>query len=360
MRFANSLRMFAAAAAMALLAAASAQTFDEGWGGITPSVQPGTTPETSAPAPVSPAPTPQQPAAPVAGDITQALQGAWMGTDGRQTLLIIFQGNNCGFALNNQQTFGAWSVQGDRLNLSFQNGKSVSYQFVLSGNTLILDGTIRLQRQNMPAQGGGTGPVSAPVPGPSASACPVEGDWVMDLPNGQQAMMRFRGSTYTFLVGGQQLEAGTFYCQGDKLHYTVTQGAQAGTSGTNTIVMQGSRLSIIPPNGQGMTFTRSGGRTAQPAAASGTTPLEGRWLSAANSRQHFLVMVFRGNKSYAYYNGSLLETARIEYRNGQLIQHMLTGSAAGTRVVSLCRIAGNRMTLQIPGRVTTVWIRSRR
>ncbi len=375
----RSFRISVVAALCMAAAGLSAQTFDEGWGGIAPSVQPGTVPEPSAPgvvgAPgvgIGAAPAPAPAPAPGAGQpgIVQQLQGAWFGQNGDKKMLLIFQGSNCGLALNQMQTYGVWSVQGNRINMSFQNGKQTSFQFVLNGNSLILDGTVYLTRQQMPQQGagvpgGGPGvatpaPAPQPVPQPGyAPATMLEGSWVTNLPAGQ-GVMTFRGNQYNFTLNGQMIEAGTFSLGPGVLNYTVTMGQSMGMSGQNSIVVQGSQFVMTNPSGQSMVFTRSGaqsGPVGQPAPVGMATPLEGRWALAANSRNRYLIAVYRGNMCYSYYNGSLLETSRFEYANGRIVYHMLTGSAAGATITMNCTVSGNQMLTEIPGRPPVLWVR---
>ncbi len=370
----------------ALLCAAAtglgAQTFDEGWGGISPSVQPGTAPESSsspigtgspaatpAPAP-SPAPTP---APGVQQGVEQMLQGVWFAQNGQKQMLLIFQGNNCGMVLNGQQMYGVWSVQGDKLNISFQSGQKVTFQFVLSGDELILDQTVRLRRQNMPGTAGGPGttvqpaPAPAPVPAPqpvqpspAVGATPLEGSWVTTLQMGQ-GVMTFRGNQYTFHLNGQMVEAGTFMLGQGVLNYTVTAGQMTGLSGQNRIVIQGNQFTMTTAAGQVFVFMRSGMQgtapVTQPPVAGGMTPLEGRWAFSGNSSNKYFFTEYRGNMWYSYYNGQLIESSRFEYSNGQIIHHMISGSAAGSRVVMNCTLQGNRLLTQIPGRTPALWIR---
>ena len=370
----------------ALLCAAAtglgAQTFDEGWGGINPSVQPGTAPEAStgpigagAPA-ATPTPTPAPPPTPVSGaqaGVEQMLQGAWFGQNGQKQMLLIIQGNTCGMALNGQQKYGVWSVQGDKFNMSFQDGKQVTFQFVLSGDELILDQTVRLRRQNMPNIGGVPGtsvqpppapdpaPVPQPVqPSPGVGATPLEGSWVTTLPMGQ-GVMAFRGNQYTFSLNGQMVEAGTFTLGQGVLNYTVTMGQMAGSSGQNRLVIQGNQFAMTTPAGQMFVFMRSGVQgtapIGQPPIAGGVTPLEGRWAFTGNTTGKYLITEYRGNMFFSYYNGRLIESSQFQFSNGQITHYMLSGAAAGSRVVMNCTLQGNRLVTQVPGRTAAVWIR---
>jgi hypothetical protein len=262
-------------------------------------------------------------AAPQAGaaDQVQALQGAWFSTNGKETMLIIFQGNTVGFAVNQNPVYGTWSAQGDRLKLSFQNGKSLEFQFAVQGDTLILNGALRLTRQQIPQQGVAPQPASpypapapapqpaspypapapapapapqpsspypapapqpgaAPYPGqqpypgatpapapqpnpgqypqPGAAASPLEGSWQCGSPNGPMTFT-FTGSMYTFAFNGQVIETGSFSLSGNTLSYRVLSGPNAGNSGQNQVVLQGGNVMIMTlPNGMSFNYVRTG------------------------------------------------------------------------------------------------------
>ena len=85
------------------------------------------------------------------------LQGAWYGTNGKDVMMLVFMNNMVGLNLNNQQVYGNFSVQGNTLNMQFQNGKSLSYTLTFNNpNEIVLDGSVVLKRQNLNAQGPGT------------------------------------------------------------------------------------------------------------------------------------------------------------------------------------------------------------
>jgi hypothetical protein len=189
---------------------------------------------------------PQQPAA----DPAQLLQGAWAGSDGSTSVILMFMGQSCGIAVNNQQMYGTWEVRGGRLDLRFQNGKTLSYAFAVQGDVLILDGSMRLTRQPMPQQGGGQQPGWG-----QPAASPLEGIWTAQTPNGLFAFI-FHGSQYRCTLNNALIEEGTFTLSGNQLHYAVTRGQNPGQRGVNTWQIQGSVLTIITPNGGGMQLFR--------------------------------------------------------------------------------------------------------
>ena len=248
----------------------------------------------------------------------QALQGAWAGSNGSDTMVLMFMGNVCGMALNGQQMYGMWSLAGDRLNIRFQNGKTLSYSVALQGNTLTLDGSIRLTRQAMPnqpggvpggqpvqpqqpqpggwgqpqpgpqpqgggwgqpqqqpqpggwgqpqpgpqPQGGGWGQPQQPQPGgwgqpqPQAGPTPLEGSWSLQTPQGTLTF-RFMGNRYAQLFNGQLAEEGTFsYSPDGRLQYQITGGQNAGQSGENRVMVNGNTLTFVWANGMSAVFMR--------------------------------------------------------------------------------------------------------
>ena len=193
-----------------------------------------------------PQPQPQQPAA----DPVQLLQGAWAGSNGSTSVILMFMGRSCGIAVNNQQLYGTWEAQGGRLNMRFQSGKTLSYAFAVQGDVLILDGSMRLTRQPMPQQGGGQQPGWG-----QPAASPLEGIWTAQTPNGLFAFI-FHGSQYRCTLNNALIEEGTFTLSGNQLHYAVTRGQNPGQRGVNTWQIQGSVLTIITPNGGGMQLFR--------------------------------------------------------------------------------------------------------
>ena len=237
----------------------------------------------------------------------QALQGAWAGSNGSDTMLLMFMGNVCGMALNGQQMYGMWSLAGDRLNIRFQNGKTLSYSIAIQGDSLILDGNVRLTRQAMPNQPGGGVPGGQPVqpqqpqpggwgqpqpgpqpqgsgwgqpqqpqpggwgqpqpgpqpqgggwgaPQPQVGPTPLEGSWFLQTPQGRLTF-RFMGNRYAQLFNGQLAEEGTFnYLPDGRLQYRITGGQNAGQSGENRVMVNGNTLTFIWANGMSAVFMR--------------------------------------------------------------------------------------------------------
>jgi hypothetical protein len=80
-------------------------------------------------------------------------------------------------------------------------------------------------------------------------------------------------------------------------------------------------------------------------------------LFSGNTTGKNLITEYRGNMFFSYYNGRLIESSQFQFSNGQITHYMLSGSAAGSRVVMNCTLQGNRLVTQVPGSTAAVWIR---
>ncbi|MCR5814543.1 MAG: hypothetical protein K6G15_08655 [Desulfovibrio sp.] len=225
-----------------------------------------------------------------------ALEGFWVASDGRQTLVMAFMNGVCGLNINGQQVYGPYTVSGNRLHVQFSNGQVLDLTFAIEGNTLrFSDGTV-LARQAMPQmpaqpqnpqnpqnpqmpQGFPQNPQPQPQPqspqpqpqagpnvpwgpatpaqAPQSDATVLEGAWSTQLPNGVQMVFIFKGNQYLVLANGQQSEAGLFRLQGQNLEYQTTAGQSAGQKGVNTWQLQGNILILTFPNGSSLQFTRA-------------------------------------------------------------------------------------------------------
>ena len=293
----------------------------------------------------------------------QALQGVWAGSNGQVNVLFMFTGNNCALSLNGQQVTGIWNLAGDRLNVQFQNGKSLSYSVALQGNDLVLDGNMRLVRQTMPGmadkptmpgQQGGWGT----LPPNFANTSPLEGTWSTRLPQGTRSF-RFVGNRYAQLFNGQVVEEGIFqYSPDGRFLYQVTGGQFAGQSGEDRITIYGNSITVVWPDGTVLTFTREpagtwgGGGTPPPPGIDGgsgvpfglVTPLEGRWIWAKQAPVSF-GYVFSGNRFVFFYNGVERGSGTFSLSAMQLSIHHETGPDAGKTDVLGYRLQGNRLLI---------------
>lgn len=245
------------------------------------------------------------------------LQGAWLGTNGRDTMKLILMNNMVGLELNGQQVFGTFSVNGNQLVMNFNNGKSVTYSFNLNNNVLILDNSVRLERQNMqmPNGNGGSTPAASNPTGsnvPSSGGAPgggtwgggqnssqqnggwigpdtgnqsggwigpdtgnqtggnnintstvphggniLQGTWFCQTPQGVIAFT-FTDNSYTCFVNNQQTETGNYQYDpsSGNFNYQITSGQSSGVSGTNRIFVQNNIMTLVMPNGMQMMFQK--------------------------------------------------------------------------------------------------------
>ncbi|MBO4300525.1 MAG: hypothetical protein J5861_02875 [Desulfovibrio sp.] len=287
----------------------------------------------------------------------QALQGAWSGSNGQDTLILMFMGNTCALGLNGQQMAGVWNLAGDRLTLQFQNGKSLSYSVSLQGDALILDGNLRLARQAMPGapgfawQPGGTWGQTPQAP-PSqnfSNAGPLEGTWSTQIPQGTRSF-RFMGNRYAQLLNGQVVEEGTFLLTPDgRFLYQVTSGQYAGQSGEDRVTLNGNSLTVAWPEGTVLTFVREGtgqpggfGVPGQPTAMA--TPLEGRWVWAKNGPVTF-GYIFSGHHFVLLWNGVERSRGTFALTAMQLTMRHESGPDAGKTDVLGYQLRGNRLLI---------------
>ncbi|MBO6258902.1 MAG: hypothetical protein J6M93_06180 [Succinivibrio sp.] len=246
----------------------------------------------------------------VADNYHSLLQGGWMGSNGKDVMKLVFMGDMVGLELNNQQAFGNFFVNGNQLQMKFTNGKSLSYSFTLNNNVLILDNSVRLERQNMQnvPSGGNTAPTTQPsVPqssggaptggtwgGPATSSGGQQNGWVGGDSSGQPSesyvptqpapptgpqvakdggilngtwscqtpqgviAFTFQGQSYACFVNNQQTETGVFQYDpsSGNFNYQITSGASTGVSGQNRIFVQGNIMTLIMPNGMQMVFQK--------------------------------------------------------------------------------------------------------
>ena len=61
----------------------------------------------------------------------------------------MFMGNTRAVNINGMQMPGVWNLMGNRLSMQFQYGSTLSYSVDVQGDTLILDGNMRLVRRGI-------------------------------------------------------------------------------------------------------------------------------------------------------------------------------------------------------------------
>ncbi|MBQ7608841.1 MAG: hypothetical protein IJU76_12880 [Desulfovibrionaceae bacterium] len=266
------------------------------------------------------------------------LQGTWTGSNGRDTMTLQFMGNSCVFGFNGQVVNGMYQVQGNQLAMNLQNGKTISFYAVLEGNTLVLDGSVRLTR---------TAPMT-PFPGnmPSSQPFSLDGLWSTQIPQGVLSF-RFQGNQYQQLVNGQVLEAGTFMCHPDGTFiYSVTQGQAAGQQGQNRLIMNGPQSFIMQwPDGTQRSYVRSDGLSqGGPGFPEPQSPFEGRWIWAKQGPATFSYL-FQGSQFIFYWNGMERSRGHFTFSNTQLIMRHEAGPDAGKQDVLGYQLRGNRLLI---------------
>ena len=272
----------------------------------------------------------------------QALQGAWACSNGSDTMLLMFMGNVCGMALNNQQMYGMWSLAGDRLNIQLQNGKQVSYSVAIQGNSLILDGSIHLTRQAMPNQPGGVPNVQpGGQPGPQSG-----GTW------GGQPQQPQGGSWGA--PGGQP--------QGGGWGQPQPGGQPGGTWGGQPQQPQGGGWGQPQGGGWGAPGGQpQGGGWGQPQPGpqqpqAGPTPLEGSW--SLQTPQGRLTFRFMGNRYAQLFNGQLAEEGTFNYLPDGRLQYQITGGQnAGQSGENRVMVNGNTLTFIWANGMSAVFMR---
>lgn len=263
-----------------------------------------------------------------------AIQGTWVAQDGQNTMMFTFMGSSCTLFLNGMQMQGMFSLSGNQLSIQFQNGRSQSYTVALQGDSLILDGQIRLMRQGQQGQ--------------QMSSSPLDGVWQAQIPQGTYTF-NFRGNTYRVLVNGQPTEEGVFTLTPDgQFTYRVTQGQNPGQTGTNRIFLQGNSLTMNWPDGTSLTFYRTQGSAGIPQMENQTpgnqTPLEGRWKWAKNGPISF-GYVFSGNRYIYLQNNMEVARGTFTLSGVQLIMHHETGPDAGKTDYLGYQLNGNRLLI---------------
>ncbi|MCR4667363.1 MAG: hypothetical protein K5657_08760 [Desulfovibrio sp.] len=189
------------------------------------------------------------------------LQGAWAGSNGRDSLVIIFSGNVCAMGMNNEELYGFWSSRGNSLKITLERNKSLNFSYTLHGDTLTLNNDIVLTRQSRGNR--------APIPGfgdasqqggRSMSASgepqgPLDGTWECHTQQGK-ARFVFQGPRYTFFLNGRKIEGGTFSFKRGKIIYSITEGIGIGRRGEHFAKSSGDELIITSQNGTSMRFVR--------------------------------------------------------------------------------------------------------
>ncbi|MBO4368909.1 MAG: hypothetical protein J5803_02240 [Desulfovibrio sp.] len=189
------------------------------------------------------------------------LQGAWAGSRGRDSLVLIFTQNVCAMGMNNEELYGIWNTRGNTLHLRLERDKVLNFTYSLRGDTLTLDGGIVLTRQSavnrptIPGFGNDIGRDSGLSGFGGGPRTPLEGTWESQTNQGT-AKFVFTGQEYAFYLKGRRVESGTFHYKNGLLSYTITGGTGVGRSGEHRASLRGDTLSLTSSNGNTMRFVR--------------------------------------------------------------------------------------------------------
>ncbi len=246
--------------------------------------------------------------------IEQNLQGSWFGTNGKDTMMLIFMNNMVGMALNGQQIYGNFSVNGNQLLMRFQNGKSLSYTMNLNGDVLILDNSITLNRQmqnqvpnNQYPQNTNNGGTQGSGEGWGGSQSQTNGGW---------------GNTQGQSSGGW----GGGDSSGGAPKGGTWGGNDTGATGNNQWGSQGNDYPQIVPQS--------------------TDILTGKWT--CSTPQGELNFVFNNGQYICIVNGQQIETGMYRYdqSTGNFNFQITSGQAAGSSGTNRIFVQGNNMSIQ--------------
>ena len=267
-----------------------------------------------------------------------AIQGTWYGSDGQNQMQLELQGERCRLMLNGQSLSGVWTLAGNQLIMHFANGRNLRYALAFDGQSLLLDGSLRLVRamgQNQPLLG------TMPQP---AQASGLDGLWSASTAQGLRSF-RFTGHHYAQLVNGQVVEEGQFSLFPDgRFVYQVTAGQYAGQSGENRLLLQGQSFTMYWPQGISLTYQRQVTGNGVPSGIFGQSPLEGHWVWAKNGPVSF-GFVFSGTRFVSLWNNAEQSRGTFQIQGSQLVMHHETGPDAGKTDILIFQLNGNRLLL---------------
>ncbi|MBQ9537040.1 MAG: hypothetical protein IJU79_04525 [Desulfovibrionaceae bacterium] len=263
------------------------------------------------------------------------LQGSWAGSNGRDTMLLMFRGNMCALGLNGQQISGTWSLQGNTLVLQMQNGKRVTYRVQLQGTSLVLDGSVYLQRQGAPKDSGfgpGSGWEHLQKPqggswGNPQPGAPQGGSWGNPQPGAPQ------GGVWGFPPQGAP--------QGGSWGNPQPSAPQGGSWGNPQPGAPQGGVWGFPPQGS----QQSGSWGTPPQNAQ--TVLEGTW--EAQLPQGRRILKIQGNQYAQLFNGQVQDAGTFSITpDGRFNYRVTSGQFVGQQGENRYSLQGNRLTMYWP------------
>ena len=295
-------------------------------------------------------------AGPQAGNGAAELQGMWAASDGKTTVIMMFQGNACCVSYNTNRACGTYTAAGGKLTIQLPNNNVLSFTYRVQGNQLILDNDTILIRQQTP-------PVQSPAPAPQGgnwgTAAPsIDGTW-----SGGGITLIFQNGQYQVLRGGQLIESGTYQVTASAVQFQPAgmgpyakqlrmdaqaiyldnqrydrQGGGGGGNWGGSSAPQGGNWGGAP---QGNTW---GGT---PAPSGGRTMLEGCWVSTNLTVS--TTFCFSGNQyRCTMANNSMSETATFVLEGNQMRYTILTGAKPGSQGTVGVYVNGNILSMVFP------------
>ena len=312
-------------------------------------------------------------------DLFQQLQGTWLASDGINFLMLVFNGSNFTISMNKGAASGTWQYSGSNITF-FYNNSYETHSFRIEGNNLTLDnGVAVLVRQNQP----NTVPVvnnpppvvdnpppvvnnpppvvdnpppvinnpppvvDNPPPGTNpvtaSQSINIEGRWNCNMQQGVFSFI-FDGNTYRSLLNDIQVGGGTFYLNGNELHYNETTGKGAGETGVDYLELNGNTLTITFKNGK-YTFTKDPNFNPGRFSEQQKQALNGRWIHYGSTASNYLVFRFENGIYTMYKNANEVDRAKYEVSGNEIKLNFQTGSST----VWTFSISGNVLIINMPG-----------
>ncbi len=319
------------------------------FGDETPAAQPGTQPGAQ----------PGVQAGTQGGSGAAELNGTWAASDGKTTVIIMFQGSACCVSYNTTRACGTYTAEGGKLTIRLQNGSVVSFTYKVQDNQLILDNgdTVLIRQQTQPVQS----PAPAQQGGNWGAAAPsIDGTW-----SGGGITLIFQSGQYQVLRGGQVIESGSYQVSANAVQFQPAgmgpyakqlrmdgqaiyldnqrydrQGGGSGGNWGGSSAPQGGNWGGAPAP-QGNTW---GGT---PAPSGGRTMLEGCWVSTNLSTT--ATFCFSGNQYRGTMaNSPVVETGTFVLQGNQLVCTIATGNTPGQQNSCLVYVNGNILSMCFP------------
>ena len=154
----------------------------------------------------------------------------------------------------------------------------------------------------------------------------------------------FDGNTYRSLLNDIQVGGGTFYLNGNELHYNKTTGKGAGETGVDYLELNGNTLTITFKNSK-YTFTRDPNFNPGRFSEQQKQALNGRWIHYGSTASNYLVFRFENGIYTMYKNANEVDRAKYEVSGNEIKLNFQNGSST----VWTFSISGNVLIINMPG-----------